>query len=54
MSELNISLLLAGDKKKGEYTSSEQVGKYKVEACINGPEFPGKINQVVMDCTGVQ
>ena len=35
MSELNISLILAGYKNKGEYISSKQVVKYEGEACIN-------------------
>ena len=35
MSELNISLIIAGDNNKGEYISSEQVVKYEGEACIN-------------------
>ena len=28
VSELNISMILAGDKNKGEYILSDQVGKY--------------------------
>ena len=35
MSELNISLITPGENNKGEYISSEQVGKYESEAYIN-------------------
>ena len=35
MSELNISLILSGDKNKGEYISSENLVKYEVEARTN-------------------
>ena len=54
MSEINISLLFAGDNNKGEYISSEQVVKYEGEACINDQSVHDKTNQVVRDCTGVQ
>ena len=54
MSELNISLILVGDKNKGEYISSEQVGKYQGEACINDQAVPYKTNQVIRDCIGLQ
>ena len=54
MSEINILLIFAGDKDKGEYISSEQVVKYKGESCINDQAVHYKINQVVRYCTGIQ
>ena len=54
MSELNISLLIAGDKNKGEYIPSDQLVKYEGEAFINDQAVHEKTNQVVRDCTGIQ
>ena len=54
MSELNISLIFAGDKNEGEYISSEQLVKYKREACINDQAVHDKTNQMVGDFTGIQ
>ena len=42
MSELNISLIIEGDRNKGEYISSDQVVKYEGEACINDQEVHEK------------
>ena len=42
MSELNILLLIERENNKVEYISSEQVGKYKGEACINNQAVPCK------------
>ena len=45
MFELNISLIFAGDKNKGEYISSEQVVKYEGEVCINDQAVQDKKNR---------
>ena len=42
MSEINILLILTGDNNKGEYTPSDQVGKYQGLACINAQKLPVK------------
>ena len=54
MYELNILLIFAGDKNKGEYISSEQMVKYEGGACINDQALHDKTNQVVRDCTYIQ
>ena len=54
MSELNISLIVSGDKNKGGYISSNQVVNYEGEAYINEQAVYYKTNQVVRDCTGIQ
>ena len=46
-------MLLTGDKNKGEDISSDQVGKYKLEAYINDQSVPEK-KQVVREPTGIQ
>ena len=42
VSKLNILMLLPGYKNKGEYISSQHVGKYEGEVCINYQEVPEK------------
>ena len=54
MYELNISLLITGDRNKGEYIYSDKVVKYKGEACINDQAVHDKTNQVVKEFTGIQ
>ena len=54
MSELNILLVFAGDKNKGDYISSEQVVTYGGKAYINDQSVNDRTNQVVRECTGIQ
>ena len=44
MSELNILLVFAGDKNKGDYISSENVKNDEVEEYINCPSVTDKHN----------
>ena len=46
MSELNISMFLAGDNNKGEYISIKKVDRDEVESCINDNSLSDLKNMV--------
>ena len=54
MSEINTLPILAVDKNKGDYISSEKMAKYEWESWINDQEVPDRTNQFVRGCKTLQ